>query len=309
MKNPSYPEYSYRAAKTRDNGSFGKAESLRHRVLQASQNQDRLTKVLCEGRQDSVFGLPRRKTSRFSGHAEVPLSTRTEHRRGAFGVLMKRSRSLSLILMGSLVLGGSGCGSDNADEGMYTFTSINECVTSGLFSEAECAELAKNAMAQTPRFSSKEECERAFGKDACADAPNAPVVSNAGGAVAGGTNSTTVRPYSGSSWMPMMMGFMAGRFMSGGSMMQGSQGLYRDPDQDRQRQASGSGSSSGFGRSFRSASGEVVRPDATGRVANPSPKITQSMAHTAKPVLGRSGGGSRGGFFSGGGSHSFGGGP
>ena len=200
---------------------------------------------------------------------------------------MKRSRSLSLILMGSLVLGGSGCGSDNADEGMYTFTTINECVTSGLFTEAECAEFAKNALAQTPRFSSREECESQFGKDACADAAaqNADVAAN--------TNGTMVRPYSGSSWMPMMMGFMAGRFMSGGGMMQNSQGLYRDPAQTQQGT-----------RSFRTAGGETVRPDATGRVANPSPKITQSMSHNAKPAMSRSGGGARGGFFGGGGGGS-----
>ena len=195
---------------------------------------------------------------------------------------MKRSRSISLILMGSLVLGSSGCGSDNADEAMYTFTNINECVTSGLFSEAECAEFAKSALAQTPRFSSKEECERTFGADACVGAPAQSADASAS------TNGTTVRPYSGSSWMPMMMGFMAGRFMSGGAMMQGSQGLYRDSAQTQPG-----------ARTFRTAGGETIRPDARGRVANPSPKLTQSMSHNAKPAMGRAGGGSRGGFFGG----------
>ena len=199
---------------------------------------------------------------------------------------MKRSRSLSLILMGSLVLGGSGCGSNNADEGMYTFTTINECVTSGLFSEEECADFAKNALAQTPRFASKEECESKFGKDACADAPGQR-------AAAPSANGTVVGQRSGSSWMPMMMGFMAGRFLSGGAMMQGSQGLYRDSAQTQQG-----------ARTFRTAGGETIRPDAAGRVANPSPKITQSMSHNAKPAMSRSGGGSRGGFFGGAGGGS-----
>ena len=199
---------------------------------------------------------------------------------------MKRSRSISLILMGSLVLGSSGCGSDNADEAMYTFTNINECVTSGLFSEAECAEFAKSALAQTPRFSSKEECERTFGADACVDAPGQS-------AVAASSNGTTVGPHSGSSWMPMMMGFMAGRFLSGGAMMQGSQGLYRDSAQTQQG-----------ARTFRTAGGETIRPDAAGRVADPSPKITQSMSHNAKTAMSRSGGGSRGGFFGGAGGGS-----
>ena len=184
--------------------------------------------------------------------------------------------------MGSLVLSASGCGSDNADEGMYTFTTINECVTSGLFSEEECADFAKNALAQTPRFASKEECESKFGKDACADSPEQR-------AVASSANGTVVGQRSGSSWMPMMMGFMAGRFMSGGGMMQGSQGLYRDPAQQQQNNQTAA-------RSFRTAGGETVQSDKSGRVTSPSPRITQSMSHTAKPVMGRSGGGSRGGF-------------
>ena len=194
---------------------------------------------------------------------------------------MKRSRSLSLILMGSLVLGGSGCGSDNADEGMYTFTTINECVTSGLFTEAECAEFAKNALAQTPRFSSREECESQFGKDACADAAaqNADVAAN--------TNGTMVRPYSGSSWMPMMMGFMAGRFMGAGGPMQGSQGLYRD---------SAAQPGSGGTQSFRTATGDTVTSDAKGRVTTPSPALKQSLSHNAKPVMTRGGSASKGGF-------------
>lgn len=224
-------------------------------------------------------------------YASVPSGPiRAKYRRGDIGVLMKRSRSLSLILMGSLVLGGSGCGSENADQAMYTFTSINECVTNGLFSEAECLEFAKNALAQTPRFSSREECESQFGKDACADA------AAKNGNVAGNTDGTTVQPHSGSSWMPMMMGFMAGRFMSGGGMMQNSQGLYRDPAQTQTQQPGA--------RSFRTAGGETVRPDATGRVSNPSPRLTQSMSHNAKPAMNRSGSGARGGFLGGGGGGS-----
>ena len=180
--------------------------------------------------------------------------------------------------MGSLVLGG--CGSENADQSMHTFTTVNECVTSGIFTEVECLDLAKNALAQTPRFSSREECEEKFGKDACQNAP-------AQNAEAG----TTVQQHSGSSWMPMMMGFMAGRFLGGAGMMQGSQGLYRDPGQPQQQQAGT--------RTFRTVGGDTVRSDAKGRVTNPSSRITQGMSHNAKPVMSRSGSGSRGGFFGG----------
>ena len=194
---------------------------------------------------------------------------------------MKRSKALSLILMGSLTVGTAGCGTDRAeqaDQGMYTFSSLDECYTSSIFSENECRDLARSALAQTPRFSSLEECERQFGEGACQ------------GAQEKAADGTVVQERSGGMWMPMMMGFMAGRFMSGGGMMQGSQGLYRDPGANPQQ-----------GRSYRMAGGETVRPGPGGRVANPTPGMTQAMSHQAKPVQARGGGGSRGGFSGGGG--------
>lgn len=183
---------------------------------------------------------------------------------------MKRSKSLTLLLMGSLSLGIAGCSQENTEEGMYTFTSLNECVSSGIFDEAQCKQFAAEAVAQSPRFSSREECEAKFGADACVN----PAAS-AGSAV---------QPGSGSFWMPMLAGFMAGRFLGGGGLMQGAQGLYRNPGATPQAP------------SFRTAGGEVVKTGANGRVLNPSPRLTQSLQHRAKPVIGRSGTVSRGGF-------------
>ncbi|MDR2488127.1 MAG: DUF1190 domain-containing protein [Desulfovibrio sp.] len=202
---------------------------------------------------------------------------------------MKRSRSLSLLLMGSLALGPAGCGGDKVEEGMHAFATVDECIVSGLFSEEECAEYYTKALAQTPRFSAREECERAFG-ESCSEESSQNVVAVSGG------NGTVVRQGSGASWMPMMTGFMLGRFMGGGGMMQNSQGLYRSPEERKQPQ--------GGARVFRTRSGDLVRADSGGRVANPSPGIVQSMRHDAKPVMGRSGIGARGGFFGGSGSAS-----
>lgn len=187
---------------------------------------------------------------------------------------MKRSKAISLLLMGSLSLGTTGCGSERAEEGTYTFTSMDECVTSAIFDEAECRELAANALAQTPKFTSLEECEAQFGVGACAN-PQSQT----------GQDGTALQHGSGGMWMPMMMGFMAGRFLGGGGMMRGSQGLYRDP-----------AANPGQGASYRTSGGETVKPGPGGKVANPSPRMTQSMSHNAKPVMGRSGTSSRGGF-------------
>lgn len=196
---------------------------------------------------------------------------------------MKRSKAVSLILMGSMAIGGTGCGNEKANQEMYTFTSLNECVTSAIFTEAECKDMAREAFAQSPRFNSKEDCEAQFGVGACE-----------GGTGQKSANGTTIQHGSGGMWMPMMMGFMAGRFLGGGGMMRGSQGLYRDP-----------AAQPGSGRSFRTAGGEQIRSDRAGRVSNPSPRMTQSMQHNAKPTMGRSGSGARGGFS---GGSSFGGG-
>lgn len=191
---------------------------------------------------------------------------------------MKRSHSLSLIIMGSLLLPGCGEEPKSAQEELFaTFNSVQECVTSGLFSEQECKELAVSAITQSPRFSSKEECEQAFGAGQCNGIEN-PAEQTA---LASGQ---TVQQSSGSMWMPMMMGFMAGRMMGGGGYMQGAQPLYKDP-------AAQTGA-----KSYRTAGGDVIKPDAQGRVTNPPAKVKQSLAHQAKPVMSRTTAGSKGGF-------------
>ena len=194
---------------------------------------------------------------------------------------MKRSHSLSLIIMGSLLLPACGQEPQSAQEELFaTFTSVQECDASGLFSEKECRELAIAAVAQSPRFSSQAECEEAFGPDQC-NSINDPK------AATSPTSEQTVERSSGSMWMPMMMGYMAGRMMGGGGYMQGSQPLYKDP-------AAPKGTSS-----YRTAGGDVVRPDAKGRVSNPPAKIKQSLSHNAKPVMSRTGGSRGKGGFSG----------
>ena len=191
----------------------------------------------------------------------------------------KRSKSISLLLMGTLALGPTACGSDRAeiDENFTTFTSLEQCNTSGLFTEAECRDFARTALAETPRFSSLEECESVFGSGSC-QSPDAVQTTEADG---------TVRQHSGSMWMPMMMGFMAGRFMGANGPMQGSQGLYRD---------SAAKPGAAGTQNFRTAGGVPVSSDAAGRVSNPSPALKQSVGHNAKPMATRGSGGSKGGF-------------
>lgn len=191
---------------------------------------------------------------------------------------MKRSHSLSLIIMGSLLLPACGEEPKSAQEELFaTFTSVQECAASGLFSEKECRDLAIDAVAQSPRFVSQAECEETYGPGQCnyikdLQAETVP------------SSEQKVQSNSGSMWMPMMMGYMAGRMLGGAGFMQGSQPLYKDP-------AAPAGTTS-----YRTAGGDVVRPDAKGRVTNPPAKIKQSLSHNAKPVMSRTGTAKRGGF-------------
>ncbi len=212
---------------------------------------------------------------------------------------MKRSTSLSLLLMSSLSLTLSGCGDDRVPEEFRAFNSLGDCVRSGEFTMQQCQEMSAEAKKQTPKFASREECEKAFGVGACGSEQAAAPASNATQGATGLTQAP--RESGGSSWMPLMAGFMMGRYMSGGSAMQGTQPLFRGPEQQpgQAGQPAGAG-----GSTYRTAGGQAVSTDAGGRVANPGTSVRQGFTQTAKPYTVRSSTTSRGGF---GGSSSFGG--
>lgn len=226
--------------------------------------------------------------------------------------MKKCPKSLSLVLMTSLAIGGLGCSNEpeaEQKEEFRTFSTVGECIRSGAFTDAQCEEEFKQALAQTPKFTSLADCEQAFGAGNCGDNPLGQAVSSAAQAVglpgtsqAEGTqaeatqNGTATQQlsqsstyHSGGSWMPLMAGFMMGRMLSGGSMYQGSQPLFRDT------QPATGGAGSAGGSTFRTATGDVVKPDAAGRVSNPGTGIRKGFQSTAKPVMARGTTTSRGG--------------
>ncbi|MBE1237811.1 DUF1190 domain-containing protein [Phaeovibrio sulfidiphilus] len=199
---------------------------------------------------------------------------------------MKRSKSLSLLLMGSVALGVSAC--DSQQDDVRVFSSIQDCIASDLFSYSECKSFMDEALSNTPAFTSQADCEAQFGAGACqAGTQGAP------------QDGSQVVQGSGSMWMPMLAGFMAGHFLSRGMSMAGSQGLYKGPDAQGPAKAGTAGT-------LRTATGDPVKADSRGRVSGASPKVMQSMTHNARPAMGRSGMGTRGGF-SGGGAYGGGG--
>lgn len=192
--------------------------------------------------------------------------------------MKKTSKSLSLLLMGSLTVALGGCGSDEPSEEFRTYSSIDECVNEKLFTPNECRELAIAAVKQNPKFTSVEECEKEFGAGQCQayeDKSNA--------------NATGERR---SSWMPLIAGYMAGRYLGGGGMMQSAQPLYQQPGQAQQQ-----GSTT---RVFRTLGGGSVQADGKGVVNKPSSAIRNGFTKSAKPYAVRSGGTSSRSGFSGG---------
>lgn len=188
--------------------------------------------------------------------------------------MKKTSKSLSLALMSSLTVTLGGCGSDDPTEEYRAYKSIDECVREEIFTRQECRDMAVAAVSQNPGFASLAECEAEFGAGNCKDYEDK-------------TESTMGERRS--SWMPLITGYMVGRYLGGGGMMQSAQPLYN------QQQPAGQQSGAAV-RSFRTLGGASVQADAAGRIANPSQAVRSGFTKSAKPYAARSGGGSRGGF-------------
>jgi uncharacterized protein YgiB involved in biofilm formation len=173
--------------------------------------------------------------------------------------------------MGSLTVGLSGCSEEPTEE-YRVYQSVEECVKEDVFSQEECRDMAVAAVRQNPQFGDLAECEKTFGEGNCQKYED----------------KTQATGESRSSWMPLLAGYMVGRYLGGGSMMQGAQPVYP------QQGAGQPGASAG--RSFRTLGGGMVQADAGGRVAAPSEAVRNGFTKSAKPYAARSGSGTRGGF-------------
>lgn len=123
---------------------------------------------------------------------------------------MKRSSSVKLLLMGSATFTLAACGDDPEPVGV--FSSIQECIDSGVYTESYCNssldQAKKEHVKVAPKYKDKADCEAEFGVGRC---ENPQVASGGGG--------------TGSVWMPLMMGYMVGSMMNNQSSF--AQPLYR----------------------------------------------------------------------------------
>jgi uncharacterized protein YgiB involved in biofilm formation len=163
---------------------------------------------------------------------------------------MRRSRSIALLFMAVAPIALTACDdSSKKPTPVGSFHTETECRASGQFSDDQCQAAIRTAAEQhesrAPRYQSREECEAAHGAEACMSREQA------------GTGQ--------SFFMPMMMGFMVGRMLSGGGMMGAP--LY----------ASAAGPTS-----YRTAQGAPIKPGVATMPATAAASTMQSASAPAR---------------------------
>lgn len=113
---------------------------------------------------------------------------------------MKRSKVIQLLLLGTGVISLTAC--DDKKKTAEQYTDEQACLK--VHTPEECKKALQESrakhLASSPKFTSKEECEKQFGADKCVAAPTEHAAHHGGGM-----------------FMPMMMGFMMGKMMGGGT--------------------------------------------------------------------------------------------
>lgn len=134
---------------------------------------------------------------------------------------MKRSRTIALTgVMATTAIVLTACTEDTVE--IQAYATVDQCVADGLFDRATCGEMLGQAMEihreAAPRFASSDLCEEQFGFGQCQPvemtatdetAPAVPESQEPGQQQAGG----------GSFFMPLFMGYMAGRMLGGAAGM------------------------------------------------------------------------------------------
>jgi uncharacterized protein YgiB involved in biofilm formation len=147
---------------------------------------------------------------------------------------MKRSRSIKLVLVGSVsLLALTACDQSDVLTQNDFFQDEKQCEAK--FDADACRQALADARQQhvktAPAFANREECEAQFGAENCIKSTEIAVPPATGSSATSTTPSTTAptnQASAGGGWfMPVMMGYMMGQMMGG--RMSG-QPLYRDTD-------------------------------------------------------------------------------
>lgn len=140
---------------------------------------------------------------------------------------MKRSRSIRLVLLGSVgLIGLAGCDQSDPLSKSDFFTDQAECAK--VKDADSCRQALADARAKhiqtAPAFTSREECEAQFGAENCMETKEQPGQAQSSSSHTSSSSSTTYRSSGGSWFMPIMMGYMMGR----GAGAPSGQPVYRN---------------------------------------------------------------------------------
>lgn len=146
---------------------------------------------------------------------------------------MKRSSKLALVsaagVAAVLAYTWSGTNSDPETESDI-YTSVSDCISSGkdqATCQARFGEALDTYKTTAPRFVNLQDCEKDFGIGACTPAPTTDTAQVASNNTGNAQTTNTATNSSGSNYfMPMMMGFMAGRMIQSASMGPQAAPLY-----------------------------------------------------------------------------------
>lgn len=120
---------------------------------------------------------------------------------------MKRSRSVALTLMGASAILLQACEQNEVEA--QVFQDLQSCIDAKDLTEDQCKEVYQGAVSEhvqtAPRYATAEQCAVEHGTEACQ-----PQQTSSGGSM----------------FMPLMMGYFAGRMLGGG--YGNSTPLYRD---------------------------------------------------------------------------------
>lgn len=148
--------------------------------------------------------------------------------------MSREPKFVPLAVFLGVTAGVAGC--DNADNALQVrgYEGREQCVASGVYTAGFCAEAYGQALARhqssAPRFETREDCERDFGKDGCEER-RAPSSSGAG---------------RGTGYVPFMKGFVAGTDPAG---IQSVAPVYRSAAGENLTDGGARIPSSSFGRS------------------------------------------------------------
>ncbi len=185
----------------------------------------------------------------------------------------KRSRTVSLCIVGAAAFALSGCREEQVDA--QAFPDVQSCKQAsqadGLFSAAECDEAFAEAQTlhveSAPRYESRAVCEEQHGDGACGSEEQVTNVGSSG------------------IFMPLLAGYLIGNMMGGRGGLAAAQPLYRNGAGGYTDAARSSTFSSNAGKAKLGTSMFARPPVTAGK-----PPMTRALA-TSRGGFGRTGAG------------------